>query len=276
MTLRFRVIPATASILLLAILATTGVVRAETPYQKAELAYLSKLDYYRVSLTNYQTARQKYLDYQTLTAETAAITAGKTYLDSSIDLTLGYLDLVIEKANETTSISSTDKQLIVDFYNTEKAFYQNKRSAVDNAVVVASLRTISSDLNDHLKTQTLNNLPYIKDLITLNTYRAYLEETNSTFAETKNLFDSQNYLSSPTTSLIQGWIRDTDDRIKTSNELVKKITENLRYFKEPPKDQQDSAAKFIKNAEAGLLELWTNLSAHSSNLVEILGRLKNG
>jgi len=275
-TLRFRVIPATASILLLAILATTGVVRAETPYQKAELAYLSKLDYYRVSLTNYQTARQKYLDYQTLTAETAAITAGKTYLDSSIDLTLGYLDLVIEKANETTSISSTDKQLIVDFYNTEKAFYQNKRSAVDNAVVVASLRTISSDLNDHLKTQTLNNLPYIKDLITLNTYRAYLEETNSTFAETKNLFDSQNYLSSPTTSLIQGWIRDTDDRIKTSNELVKKITENLRYFKEPPKDQQDSAAKFIKNAEAGLLELWTNLSAHSSNLVEILGRLKNG
>lgn|GEM_PF-2233543 len=276
MTLRFRVIPATASILLLAILATTGVVRAETPYQKAELAYLSKLDYYRVSLTNYQTARQKYLDYQTLTAETAAITAGKTYLDSSIDLTLGYLDLVIEKANETTSISSTDKQLIVDFYNTEKAFYQNKRSAVDNAVVVASLRTISSDLNDHLKTQTLNNLPYIKDLITLNAYRAYLEETNSTFAETKNLFDSQNYLSSPTTSLIQGWIRDTDDRIKTSNELVKKITENLRYFKEPPKDQQDSAAKFIKNAEAGLLELWTNLSAHSSNLVEILGRLKNG
>jgi len=275
-TLRFRVIPATASILLLAILATTGVVRAETPYQKAELAYLSKLDYYRVSLTNYQTARQKYLDYQTLTAETAAITAGKTYLDSSIDLTLGYLDLVIEKANETTSISSTDKQLIVDFYNTEKAFYQNKRSAVDNAVVVASLRTISSDLNDHLKTQTLNNLPYIKDLITLNAYRAYLEETNSTFAETKNLFDSQNYLSSPTTSLIQGWIRDTDDRIKTSNELVKKITENLRYFKEPPKDQQDSAAKFIKNAEAGLLELWTNLSAHSSNLVEILGRLKNG
>jgi len=275
-TLRFRVIPATASILLLAILATTGVVRAETPYQKAELAYLSKLDYYRVSLTNYQTARQKYLDYQTLTAETAAITAGKTYLDSSIDLTLGYLDLVIEKANETTSISSTDKQLIVDFYNTEKAFYQNKRSAVDNAVVVASLRTISSDLNDHLKTQTLNNLPYIKDLITLNAYRAYLEETNSTFAETKNLFDSQNYLSSPTTSLIQGWIRDTDGRIKTSNELVKKITENLRYFKEPPKDQQDSAAKFIKNAEAGLLELWTNLSAHSSNLVEILGRLKNG
>jgi len=271
----------TKVVLVVALLVVTALPTAspifadETPYQKAEQTYLSRLDTYRSEQTNFQTARQKYLDYNTLTSETTAINAGRSFQEATIDLVTGYLDLIIEKTNETTSISSNDKEYLVNFYRAEKSYYDSKRKEVSSAVAKEELKALGDDLNNHLASETKTRLPIIRAIIASNEYRSYLDQTAIIFEDTKKFIADQGFLSKATADLIENWVGDTNDKLRQSNETMKEITLNIRSYKEDGGASNEKQIRLNK-ANNDLSNLWGNLISLTTNLSEILGRLRNG
>ncbi len=71
------------------------IVRAD--FDQAYQDYLYQSDQYRLNLTNFLTAKNRYLTYQTLTSETEALTATKSFLEARDQVLMTYLQMLIEK-----------------------------------------------------------------------------------------------------------------------------------------------------------------------------------
>lgn len=242
---------------------------------EVEQTYLSKLDTYRSSITNWQTALQKYKDFNTLTAESAAISAAKTYLTNSIDLIMGYLEILVQKASNTESISSTDKDYINNFYKAEKAYFANQQKSVNTSQTREQVKAVGKDLNDHVNSETIPTVPLVKNLITVSQYKEILDNLSLSFTETRTLAQNQNFLGKPTQDLINNWFTDTEDKLENSESLLKTVITDLRSYKDGTitgYDQVRVLARIAQNVKT----LSENMVNHANNILEILGRLKNG
>ena len=58
--------------------------------------YLSQYNQYRLALSNYQTARNRYLTYQTLTSLSEALDNTKVFLENRDQTMILYLKLLLE------------------------------------------------------------------------------------------------------------------------------------------------------------------------------------
>lgn len=250
-------------------------VLAVAPYQQAEQTYLSMLDTYRTNLTNYQTARQKFLDFNTLTAESGAINAGKTYLTSSINLITSYLDVLMEKANADASLSSSDKDYIVAFYQKDKAYYAGTTQAINAVSTAQDLISQSTDLNTHYQNDTTPAIPLIRSIITASDSSNYLDQIGQSLSNVSQLLANQSFLGKPTVDLVHSWISDTQDKANQSSSILKEITTDIRTYKDGglnPDDQRH----FLEKTNSNIKTLQSNLVNHANSLLEILGRLSSG
>lgn len=251
---------------------TTNAVRAETgSYQQVEQTYLSRLDTYRTNLQDYQTARQKYLDFGTLTAETAAVRAGSVYLNSSLNLIQGYLEIISNKASTTSGLSSGDQDFINNFYQQETTYINQMKANINSISAQSELVTLSTSLNDHITNETLTKIPLTRSIIVSSDYREYLDRLTNSWETAKTLLTEQTFLGGPTQELVNGWLSDTEGKIGDSNNLLKTITLDIREYKDDVKEKRKS----LNDINERLKLLKENLVSHGNNLLEILGRLRH-
>lgn len=253
------------------ILTSSVTLAATNDYPQIEQTYLSRLDSYRTAFADWQTARQKYFDFKTLTAETAAVRAGSLYLTSSLNLIQAYLEILSNKASVSKGLGSGDQSYINDYYQKETAYVNQVKAQINSATTMAELTIISQSLDNNVRNDTLAKIPVIRGIIVSSDYRAHLEGLNSSLINTKNITASQNFLGGPTRELINTWLSDTETKIYASGELLKTITLDLREYKDDVKEKRKSLSDI--NERIRLLR--ENLISHSNNLLEILGRLQH-
>ncbi|MCX6783567.1 MAG: hypothetical protein NT141_00630 [candidate division WWE3 bacterium] len=252
----------------------TPVLAQSEAYQKAEQTYLSRVDAYRTARDSWLAAKKKNQDFKTLTSESAAITAARNFELTQVDIANGYLDLIIEKANSANSLSSSDKQIIVDYYRTEKAYYDSQKSTLYNAETTAQISAVGMDIDDHYRNKTLTQIPFIKTLIASSDYSVFLEQVTIIYSDTKSLVNNNTALGEATKKLIGGWISDTDVSITASRNLAAGLLKNLDDYKNNTRAVKDPKST-LSHINEDLKTLHQNLSENTANIIEILGRLKN-
>ena len=255
-------------------LAPYGPALAETAYPQSQASYLAALDSYRTSQQAFQTAKQKYLDYKTLTSQTSAISAGKSYLTSCINLVVSYLDILMEKTRASSVLSSSEKDYITDYYVKDRAYFNRSLQSISTLTTIEELEAISTDLNTHLTTETLPEIPLIRNIIAISDYRRFLEDLQSSLKNVTILFNNQDFLGTPTHDLINTWLAETNDKILSSSNLLNAATTEVRNIREG-NGGPDVPHRLDKSNET-LRTLQVSLIYNANSLLEILARLING
>ena len=97
-------------VLLLGIFVFTNVAYAD--YSGTYQSYINLYDTYRQAERSYVTSKNKYLTYQTLTAEQEALDNGKNFLKLRDQLVILYLKLLYDRVNESGGYTTDERNLI--------------------------------------------------------------------------------------------------------------------------------------------------------------------
>lgn len=140
-------------LVLLPLLLNVSFVHAD--FDSAYQSYLSQYDQYRLALSNYQTAKNRYLTYQTLTSQSEALDNTKTFLAARDQTLILYLQLLLEKNPDESYLN---------LLNQEISFYKDHLNTIaavgklDDAVAVSTKAKEHFSQTEALSRQTIVNI----------------------------------------------------------------------------------------------------------------------
>ena len=140
-------------------------------FDSAYQSYLSQYDQYRLTLSNYQTARNRYLTYQTLTSQSEALNNTKIFLQARDQTMILYLKLLLEKNPDENY-----RKLL----NEDLSFYQNHLNTISAVGNLTDAVSISDKAKEHfaptevLSRQTIINI-LLNKLKNINLNQAKIE-----------------------------------------------------------------------------------------------------
>jgi hypothetical protein len=124
--------------------------------QQAYKDYLYQYDVYRSLASDFQTARNEYIHFQTLSSQTTAFEKTKTYLVQRDNLMKSYLLLLSEKLDENTGVSSEDKGKYQQLMASESAFLVSHAQQIPGTSSLNEAIAQSPLFEDHYKTLQRN------------------------------------------------------------------------------------------------------------------------
>lgn len=132
---------------LIASLFFLGSVRASSreTYQQ----YLAQIDQYRKNYTDFTTARDSYLKFQTLTSQSDAIAKTKRMLSARNNLLIAYLALLSDKIAENPGLEPAQKQQYLSGVQKESAFLASQEALAGNITSIDGAIAASKNLETH-------------------------------------------------------------------------------------------------------------------------------
>lgn len=224
-------------------------------YQKAIQDYKYTYSLYQQANSEYQLAKQQYLNSQTLAAKTKAQEATYNFLKARDDVLRTYLSALRQKLAETQGINEADRGVLYSRIDQEVNWYINHRDRIPSAGSLGDLFADSDSAKGHYPTTealvyrifaTLPDAPMqlfykrIDDLISAATnktseIRQNKDKDTTTIErwiiETQNRVDRSKEKESSTYASIPD-IEKQDSKLPFYNDLLKKYEESLQYLKE--------------------------------------------
>ncbi len=231
-------------------------------FDRAYQDYLYQSDQYRLNLTNFLTAKNRYLTYQTLTSQTEALQATKSFLESRDQVLITYLQMLIEKnppenfkklLNEEIGFLSDQKDLVPavgslsDTVRVSATFEEHypitlvlSRQTVANVILdkVRALDGRLATMETGFETKINAVKSQGKDVTTLE--RWLLETKNKQLLAREKISSAQTFTDklSPSKSStqiskdygdIQVLIFEANQYLKEASAYLKEIKEELKY-----------------------------------------------
>jgi hypothetical protein len=118
---------------------------------QAHQDYLFQYDTYRTAFTNFQVAKNEYIKFKSLTAQTDALDKTKLMLVQRDKLLRSYLSLLNEKLNEDQGLSGSTKQLYQTLIKNEITFLDGHANKLPSVGSLSDAITVSGELDSHYK-----------------------------------------------------------------------------------------------------------------------------
>ncbi len=218
--------------------------------------YLYQSDQYRLTLTNFLTAKNRYLTYQTLTSQTEALTATKSFLEARDQILMTYLQMFLEK-NPPESF----KKLLGD----EISFFSNHKSLIPAVGSLNDSVRVSASFDEHfpltlvLARQTEANIIMEK-----------VRNLDSRLSTVENGFETKiNFVKGQgkDVATLERWILETKNKqllARDKLEQAQALTNKLKATKTSAKISEDygniqvlvfESNQYLKEAAAYLKEI---------------------
>jgi len=239
-------------------------------YQKAYQDYISSLNLYRDSHFKYQTAKNEYLAYRTLNAETKAFEATREMLQKRDEGLQSYLRALRLRLEETTAITNYKENLSYLKLDSEIGWLSIHKDSIRGASSIEDLINISSQLEE--KYPSLELLAYQTLGIIISARENSLRERVST--QTEKIAEKINQMKSEGENVekLQRWMAEAKKKISTSSE---KQTEAELKIKEIEVNDSSKLSSF-NEAQMSYEQSNQYLKEAVSYLIEIVEEVKYG
>lgn len=225
--------------------------------------YLYQYDQYRRSLTDFLTAKNRYLTYQTLVSQTEALVATKAFLEARDQVLTVYLAMLIEK-----SPTENLKKLIGE----EITFYTDHKSLIPAVGSLEDSIRVSGDFESHSPQTTVLARQLIAGLLINKVqdlgYR--LASVSAGFEENVNGVKKQG----KEVATLERWLLETKNKqFLAENKLS--LAEELTTKFRPTKSSEEGSLEFAK-VQVLIFEANQYLKEAAAYLKEIKEELKYG
>lgn len=231
-------------------------------FNRAYQDYLFQYDKYRISLSTFLTAKNRYLTYQTLVSQNEALDPTKEFLDARDKVLSSYLQILLEK---------NPPENLAKLLNEEINFYSAHKNKIPAASSLEETVNLSSDFEAHfaltevLSSQVIGNFLLIK-----------VQLLENRFAALENGFEEkikESQEKGKDVATLMSWLTQT----KTKHQLaIDKLEEANRLLLELTQKSSRQAQQDFGKSRTSLLEANQSLKEAAAYLREIKEELKYG
>ncbi len=232
-------------------------------FERAYNDYLFQYDVYRKALTDYLTAKNKYLTYGTLVSQTEALSTAKTFLESRDQVITVYLLMLLERNPEESL-----QKIISD----EITFYSDHKNLIPAVGSLDDSAGASKTFEDHFPQTSIVVKKTIANLLIgkLLDFDGRLASSSAGFEQEINSIKTKG----KDVSTLERWLLETrnkrmlaDEKITTAQALTNKLQ---------PRQSAQESAKDYSNIQTNILEANQYLKEGTSYLKEIKEEIKYG
>lgn len=222
---------------------------ARADYNGALSVYNSTFEKYRVSYSDYVSAKNSYLTYKTLNSQNLAIEKTKIFLEIRDDLLISYYSLLKEKLLIAPGIADYDKNLKNNVIDERVLFFTNHQSTIDAVSSLPDLVENSKQIDNFqkdLRDETYQILGLIligkvkdqsdKLSLSIGTISTYINEIKSTGKDVAKL---------------ERWLLETNYKRDLAET---KLKDARNFFDNLKKDYSDESQKKILLGRATVSE----------------------
>jgi len=232
------------SLVLLAIILlfqqTSSVILAQSEYQSLKRTYHSNYSLYTEERSAYETARQKYLSFGTLSAQTSAISAARSFITSGATSVLNYLDILNYTVRNLTNFDNTEKQQLFKLISDDQAYYRNIINTLATRDSLAEIEEISSSTSEYFSGVT-------KIKINLILVATELDKTITIQSGARDISNDISRLaedySQSKKNTINNWYAQTLVSLDNSDEQLKLAKTNIKLLIDVYEQAEGSLAK---------------------------------
>jgi len=258
--------------LLLLLLPALLTPRVRATSQQAYSDYLYQFDQYRQKYNDFVVAKNTYQKFNTLDAQSTALSTAKTMLSQRDLLLHAYLSFLYERVGEQAGITPTNRQLYQSLLTTELAFLENQSSLVSSINTTDDATTISQQLEDHYQVLSATMDQIIAGLsfgqLNVIAQNFQLQLTN---AQQLVQFNSATITQAKQTT-INNWITQITSKQNLYQQKIASINAASAAMANSI-DPNDLSSKFL-NVQSQLNDAKGYLSDSIANLGEIVNALQ--
>ncbi len=211
--------------------------------------YLYQLDTYRQSHTEFSVAKNEYLKFKTLTAQTTALDKTKVMLAHRAELLRSYLFVLNEKLNEDTGLTSQSKALYQTLIANEVAFLEKHALLVPSIGSIQDANTVSQQLESHYNILQAS----IRQIITgigLGNLAVLSKQYDTTLAFSQNLVNQYaNVYSAGKQGTINRWILQITNKRSLYEQKVNEIRQEAANLKGNLASLDNALQKIVRHTE---------------------------
>ena len=236
-------------------------------FQKAYDDYLYNYNLYLDAHQEYETAKNAFYAYQTLTAKTEAINKTLSMLQARDDVIRTYLTAIRLRLAEATGISSYEQSLLYIKLDSEIGWYINHRDLISSAGTIVDL--IKNSKETERRYPDTESLAY-EALITIsvgkvqnirNLLRQEISQLEEKITQIRAKGDKQ-------TGVIERWLLEANNKIIRSQEKENEAVETLS-------SKKGVTLKGYNQASTKLQEAIIYLKEANSHLSEVIREVKS-
>ncbi len=220
--MKFKLLTLLLSIIVL--ITSFSVVLAQSEYLSLKRTYLSNFKIYQDQRSAYETAKAKYEAFGTLTAQTTAQGAAKSFLNAGATSTLNFLDILNYNVRNFTNFNNEDKEKIFKIISDDQVFYKNILNKTATVTALSELNTISNDLEVYYKTTTTVKIKLI--LLFIETEKTINIQNGANDISNDISRLAEDY-SQTKKSTINTWYQQTLDTLKQSEINIKQTKDSI-------------------------------------------------
>lgn len=118
-------------------------------YNRAASQYTQAFNFYTSARRNYETARGQYLKSRTPVDQKAALEQARSFLETTINTTLSYLNMIEAKVKTAKGISETDRASLLADIASDRAWFEAEKVKVQNATTKEQLTSEANEAKRH-------------------------------------------------------------------------------------------------------------------------------
>lgn len=201
-----RNLPYILVILLLLALPTLLALPVLASSSQAYQDYLAQYDTYRKNSSDFQTAKNEYLKFQSLTSQTAALDKTKQLLAQRDTLFITYLLVLSDKLDENPGVSPSDKQKYQQLLASESAFLSSHLKQAPGTTSLDDTIALSGPFESHYKTLYLT-IKKVLAVLTLGQLTALDTSYQSLIASAQSIIATNaSTIPAAKTTIINQWV----------------------------------------------------------------------
>ncbi len=261
---------------LLVLITSVSVVLAQSEYLSLKRTYLSNFKIYQDQRSAYETAKAKYEAFGTLTAQTSAQGAAKSFLNAGATSTLNFLDILNYNVRNFTNFNNEDKEKIFKIISDDQIYYKNVLNKTATITALSELNQLSTDLEAYYKQTTA---PKIKLILLFIETEKTINIQNGANDISNDISRLAEDYSQTKKSTINSWYDQTLDTLKQSEENIKLTKESINQLLNAY-TVTDTKVKTSENANLGKAQKSIDLSQGMlqvvlNNIDEIVVQVNN-
>lgn len=225
-------------------------------FDRAYQDYLYQSDQYRKSLTDFLTAKNRYLTYGTLTSKTEALTSTKTFLDARDQVLLTYMQMLVER-NPQDNL----KNLLSD----EIHFYSDHKNLIPAVGSLNDCVKVSEKFEEHYPSTEVITRQTVAGLLLakVQVFDDRLASLSAGFEEKTNLVKGQG----KDVTTLERWLLETRNKqLLAQNKLneAQNLSDKLKPTRSPAQSSENfgqiqvlifEANQYLKEGAAYLKEI---------------------
>ncbi|MDA1338137.1 MAG: hypothetical protein O2871_02125 [bacterium] len=202
-------------------------VNAQSEYLSLKRTYLSNFSIYQDQRGAYETAKSKYESFGTLSAQTLAAGAAKSFLNAGATSTLNYLDIINYQVRNFKNFDSKQQDMIFKLISDEQVYYKNLLNKTATITALSDLNNISTEVDLYYKATTA---PKIKLILLFIETEKTIDIQNGANDISNDISRLAEDYSQTKKSTINVWYQQTLSTLTKSQKNIELATSNLEQI----------------------------------------------